>query len=59
MHDSNHHPAYYRDTAATLRKIAKSCVDLCRQSQLQALAAGFERFADRIERGQARPEAAD
>jgi hypothetical protein len=59
MQNGNHRPDHYREIAETLRGIAKSRIDLCRQAQLLALASGFERFADRIECGKARPEAAD
>ena len=42
--------AVYRQNAITLRRLAAEIrFDFCRQSQLCALAAGFERFAERLE----------
>ena len=42
----------YREIARELRCIAfkRMPFDLCRKDQLLALAKGFDRFADRIER---------
>ncbi len=42
----------YREIARQLRCIAfkRVAFDLCRKDQLLALAKGFDRFADRIER---------
>jgi hypothetical protein len=42
----------YREIARQLRCIAfrRVTFDLCRKKQLLALAKGFDRFADRIER---------
>lgn len=60
MSDRHRNPAHYREIAETLRRMASRLrFDLCRRAQLLALAAGFERFADRIEREHARPKAAD
>ena len=51
--------ALYRQTASTLRQLAaKVRFDFRRRSQLLALAAGFDRYADRIEGSPIR-EAAD
>jgi hypothetical protein len=41
--------AYFRDVADRLRAIARPLLDLRRKAQLNALADGFERYADRIE----------
>ena len=42
--------ALYRESARTLRRLAAEIrFDFRRQSQLLALAAGFERLADRVE----------
>jgi hypothetical protein len=42
--------ARYRDTAETLRSLANAVrFDFSRREQLLALAAGFERAAERIE----------
>jgi hypothetical protein len=44
-------PARFREIADTLRGIARQIqYDLCRIDQLHALAAGFDRLADRVER---------
>jgi hypothetical protein len=44
-------PAKFREVADTLRGIARQVrYDLCRVDQLHALAAGFDRLADRVER---------
>jgi hypothetical protein len=44
-------PARFREIADTLRGIARGIrFDLCRVDQLTALAAGFDRLADRLER---------
>lgn len=44
-------PARFREIADTLRGIAGQLrYDLCRVKQLRALAAGFDRLADRLER---------
>jgi hypothetical protein len=44
-------PARFREIADTLRGIARQIrYDLCRVDQLRALAAGFDRLADRLER---------
>jgi hypothetical protein len=44
-------PARFREIADTLRGIARQVrYDLCRVDQLHALAAGFDRLADRLER---------
>jgi hypothetical protein len=60
MPQRTHHPTHYREIAETLRRLAdRSRFDLCRRAQLQALAAGFERFARRIERQLIDAEAAD
>jgi hypothetical protein len=42
----------YREIARELRCLAfkQAPFDLCREAQLKALAEGFERFADRVER---------
>ena len=51
-------PVYYRETAEMLRCLARrSRFDLCRQAQLLALAAGFERLAERVDRELMRIEA--
>jgi hypothetical protein len=43
-------PARFREIADTLRGIARQVrYDLCRVDQLRALAAGFDRLADRLE----------
>ena len=43
-------PARFREIADTLRGIARQVrYDLCRADQLRALAAGFDRLADRLE----------
>jgi hypothetical protein len=43
-------PARFREIADTLRGIARQVrYDLCRVDQLCALAAGFDRLADRLE----------
>jgi hypothetical protein len=43
-------PARFREIADTLRGIARQVrYDLCRVGQLRALAAGFDRLADRLE----------
>ena len=56
-------PAQYWQFADRLRQLARqSQFNLCRRDQLLALAAGFERFAARLEQGepsQPRLEAAD
>jgi len=41
----------YRDIARELRCLAfkRAPFDLCRKAQMMALAAGFDRFADRID----------
>ena len=53
-------PTYYRDIAKSLRQLAKKMrFDLCRQAQLLALAAGFDRLAVRVERELVKAEAAD
>ena len=42
--------ALYRQSARTLRQLAAEVrFDFCRREQLLALAAGFDRFADRVE----------
>ena len=42
--------AFYRENARTLRRLAAEIrYDLGRKSQLIALAAGFDRYADRVE----------
>jgi hypothetical protein len=44
-------PAKFREIADTLRGIARQVrFDLCRIDQLNALADGFDRLADRMER---------
>jgi hypothetical protein len=44
-------PARFREIADKLRGIARQIrYDLCRVDQLHALAAGFDRLADRLER---------
>jgi hypothetical protein len=44
-------PAKFREIADTLRGIARQVrYDLCRVDQLRALAAGFDRLAERLER---------
>jgi hypothetical protein len=44
-------PERFREIAETLRGIARQVrYDLCRVDQLHALAAGFDRLADRVER---------
>jgi hypothetical protein len=44
-------PEKFREIAETLRGIARQVrYDLCRVDQLHALAAGFDRLADRVER---------
>jgi hypothetical protein len=44
-------PAKFREIANKLRGIARQVrYDLCRVDQLHALAAGFDRLADRTER---------
>jgi hypothetical protein len=44
-------PARFREIADTLRGIARQVrYDLCRVEQLHALASGFDRLADRLER---------
>jgi hypothetical protein len=44
-------PATLRDIAERLRETAATLrFDLTRRAQLNALAAGFDRYADRIER---------
>ena len=44
-------PARFREIADRLRGIARQIrYDLCRIDQLHALAAGFDRLADRLER---------
>jgi hypothetical protein len=51
--------ALYRQSARTLRQLAAEIrYDLRRRSQLLALAAGFDRYADRVEGSPIR-EAAD
>jgi len=51
--------ASYRQTAGTLRRLAAEIrYDFCRREQLLALAAAFDRLADRVE-GSLTPEAAD
>ena len=41
---------FYRETARTLRRLAAEIrYDFRRQSQLGALADGFDRYADRVE----------
>ena len=43
--------ALYRRSAEHLRQLAAEVrFDFCRREQLLALAAGFDRFADRLER---------
>jgi hypothetical protein len=60
MAQRTHDPAHYREIAETLRRLAtRSRFDLCRQAQLQALAAGFERLARRVQHELADAEAAD
>ena len=45
-------PAKFRDIAVQLRGIARGLrFDLGRAAQLNALADGFDRFADRLEQG--------
>jgi hypothetical protein len=52
-------PAKYREVAETLRGIAeKTRFDACRVGQLHALADGFKRLAERLER-EMMDEAAD
>ena len=48
--DSEARAAFYRESARTLRRLAAEIrFDFRRQSQLLALAAGFDRYADRVE----------
>ena len=48
--DDGEQEASYRQTARTLRRLAAEIqYDFCRREQLLALAAGFERLADRVE----------
>ena len=47
--------ALYRQSADTVRQLATTVrFDFCRREQLLALAAGFDRFADRLERADPR-----
>ena len=51
--------ATYRENATTLRRLAAQIgFDFCRRDQLLALAAGFDRLAERVE-GSCMKEAAD
>ena len=51
--------ARYRQNAETLRRLAAEIrFDFCRRQQLLALADGFDRFAQRLERSPLK-EAAD
>ena len=58
-HDRDARADTYRENAATLRRLAQAIrFDFCRQQQLLALAAGFDRLADRVD-GLDLKEAAD
>jgi hypothetical protein len=53
-------PAKFREIAHKLRGIARQVrYDLCRVDQLHALAAGFDRLADRVERDASKAHTGD
>ncbi len=60
LEDGRRRAENYRDTARQLRCAAfrKFPFDLCRKGQLLALAKGFERFADDIDRAEEKRTAA-